>query len=222
MESKVSPLEYSKLLTEEYRDNHKTPDESRYSLNHNLLRVVDLTTHTVRQSWIFLSKFLPYNFSDYLKDGSEYPSFDVMRKYIKFSSLAYFSMYSVGTLLCEITSHETSTVETNSHFQKSTKQKNKEDPFCVVIITIVVLPRFKGIRISSKLLEYTINKVRESKLSKLYSIVDENIDETRKFYENFGFVKSHLTFDGIIKSLDAVHNTNDKPLFSVMELSIPN
>eukprot|EP00375_Theileria_parva_P001679 XP_764353.1 hypothetical protein [Theileria parva strain Muguga] len=133
----------------------------KYSFNYGLLRIVDVTIHSVRQSWILLKESLPYDLSFYLDEGKKFPDFNHMKRYVKFSSLAV------------------------------------------------------------RLLEYTINKVKDAKLSKVYAIADEYNSSTIDFYTKHGFHRSSSTFPDVVSNLKVSRpDSNVSPSFIIMELPL--
>uniref|UniRef100_A0A3B0MZQ0 N-acetyltransferase domain-containing protein n=1 Tax=Theileria annulata TaxID=5874 RepID=A0A3B0MZQ0_THEAN len=203
------------------------------SFNYNLLRIVDVTIHSVRQSWIILKESLSYDLSYYLEEGKMFPDFYLMKRYVKFSSLAFISLYSAATMICEVSNPDCSPSSSKHGSGKGSKSKNKPDPFSVIIVAVSVLPNHTGIGLCKfpififlavRLLDYTINKVKEAKLSKIFAIADENNRATIDFYNNHGFYRSSSTFSDVVSNLKVKSpESQAPPSFIIMErpLSTP-
>ncbi|EAN32070.2 Acetyltransferase (GNAT) family protein [Theileria parva strain Muguga] len=193
----------------------------KYSFNYGLLRIVDVTIHSVRQSWILLKESLPYDLSFYLDEGKKFPDFNHMKRYVKFSSLAFVSVYSAATMICEVCTPDLSPSSSKHGSGKSSKSKIKPDPFSVIIVAVSVLSNHTGIGLSVRLLEYTINKVKDAKLSKVYAIADEYNSSTIDFYTKHGFHRSSSTFPDVVSNLKVSRpDSNVSPSFIIMELPL--
>ncbi|UVC50122.1 hypothetical protein MACK_003991 [Theileria orientalis] len=194
----------------------------KYSFNLSLINIVDVTIHTIRQAWVILRLALPYEIDSYLSYDYKFPEFDSMNRYVNYSSLAYVSIYSAAAIICQVTKPDPKPPSPKLlPFNRSTKLKFKNEAPCVVIIAITVLKNHRGIGLSHKLFEHTINRLKKDGIKTVYALVDENSESTVDFYNRLGFQMSNTKFDLLTSNLIVECSKSPlPPSFAIMEMAL--
>nr|BAN65709.1 hypothetical protein [Babesia bovis] len=177
------------------------------------IHIHDLTKHTIRQAWIFLNNATKYDFNDHKQEGCEFPEATAYYKDAKFSSIVYLYNFSVGICLCDVVKYDW-TGQPKKGVGKS-NGKIKPEPFAVVILCIAVLPTYRGVNLSKKLYDHTMNKAIEARFHKIFALADA---ETEGFYNKLGFTKTD--YEPLDQSELKVKLNGTPCQFSVMEYTI--
>ncbi|BAM41827.1 uncharacterized protein TOT_040000207 [Theileria orientalis strain Shintoku] len=214
--------EYNDQIDDTIKSFHDLSISDKYSFNSSLVKIVDVTVHTIRQVWVILRNSLPYELDNYLSNDYKFPQFDCMNQYVNYSSIAYVSIYSAGAIICQVTKPDPKPPSPKLiPFNRSSKSKSKNEQPCVVIIAISVLKNHTGLGLSLKLYDHTINKLKSDGIKVVYALVDENSECTVDFYSRRGFHKSNTKFNLLTSNLKVECSRSPvPPSFVIMEMAL--
>ncbi|GFE53417.1 alanine acetyltransferase, putative [Babesia ovis] len=192
--------------------NEKLP---YHTLSNRACHIHALTKHTMRQAWILLNSSTEYNYDHYLEDGKVFPEVKPLMRYTAYSSLIYCYNFAVGLALCDTVKYDWTGQSTKGLLKPHSKAK--PESLAVVILSISVLPNYRGIKLSERLLDHIIDKARSARVFKMFAVADPL---SVSFYTGLGFKES---INSPVE-LDQLHVTvgGSKPNLVVLEYTITN